>query len=523
MTTRRLAVVSNRLPIVINRIGNEEWNISQGSGGLVTALGPVLRDRGGLWIGWLGNSAEELQNSSFSEDLLSSGAAHAGYMLKSVNLTEEEVHKYYLGFSNEILWPLFHDLPTRCNFEPGYWEVYSAVNAKFAQAVVQYTQEEDYVWIHDYHLTLVASELKKLGVSRKTGFFLHTPFPPLDVFLKLPWRFQVLDGLMQHDLIGFQTGRDRRNFIGCVRALTPGVRVHGTGHVCRLVTPDREVRVGAFPISIDFNEISKTASDPRVEKQARAIRANLPGRQLILGIDRLDYTKGIPNRLQALRNALERFPELRRRISLVQVLVPSRENIPEYEMLKQESERLIGEINGQYTEVGWAPITYIFRSLDRRELAAYYRACDIALVTPLKDGMNLVAKEYCASRTAEDGVLILSEFAGAAAQLHEGALLVNPYDLEGVADAIHTAFTMGQDDRHTRMKNLRRSIRKQDIFAWVNAFLQAGIAKDLESFPQLEFFVPKRGRLPDEKEQTVLGHLSPGQKIEGLNDLKTLL
>ncbi|MGV8074166.1 MAG: trehalose-6-phosphate synthase [Syntrophobacteraceae bacterium] len=490
METGRLAVVSNRLPIVAHCGTNGKWSITPGSGGLVTALGPVLRDRGGLWIGWPGNSTAELQGSSFLDDLLSRGADQTGYTLKPVNLTEEEVQKYYFGFSNEILWPLFHDLPTRCNFEPGYWEVYSEVNRKFAEAVLQNTQEEDYVWIHDYQLALVASEMKKLGSARRTGFFLHIPFPPLDVFLRLPWRLQVLNGLMQHDLIGFQTVRDRKNFIGCVRALTPGVRIFGKGHVCKLVTPDREVRVGAFPISIDFNDFEQVASDPEVGKQAKTIRANLPNRQLILGVDRLDYTKGIPNRLHALRNALERYPRLRRRVTLVQVLVPSRETIGEYMMLKREIERLVGEINGQYTEVGWTPITYIFRSLSRSELAAYYRACEIALVTPLKDGMNLVAKEYCASRINEDGVLILSEFAGAAAQLHHDALLVNAYDVEGVADAIHEAFTMNQRVRHTGMKHLRRSIQKHDIFDWVNSFLRAGIERDLGSFPHMEFFVP---------------------------------
>lgn len=491
MEARRLAVVSNRLPIVLSESKAGNWSISPGSGGLVTALGPVLRDRGGLWIGWLGSTSETLRDPAFLRGLLSRGAAETGYTLKTVHLSDEEVQKYYFGFSNEILWPLFHDLPTRCNFDPGYWEYYHSVNRKFAAAVLKYTREEDYVWIHDYQLALVASELKKAGAVRNTGFFLHIPFPPLDVFLRLPWRFQLLDALLQHDLIGFQTGRDRRNFIGCVRALTRGgVRVFGRGQVCRVVTPEREVLVGAFPISIDFNEFAKAASAPEVERQAMEIRTNLPGRRLILGIDRLDYTKGIPNRLHALRNALDRYPDLRRRITLIQVVVPSRETIKEYDRLKEEIERLVGEINGQYTEVGWTPISYMFRSLSRTELAAYYRACDMALVTPLKDGMNLVSKEYCASRTNEDGILILSEFAGAAAQLHHGALLVNSYDIQGVADAIHRASWMEPHEIHTRMKGLRRSIRKQDIFVWVNSFLRAGIAKDLSSFPHIEHFVP---------------------------------
>jgi trehalose 6-phosphate synthase len=250
--------------------------------------------------------------------------------------------------------------------------------------------------------------------------------------------------------------------------------------------------VGSFPISIDFNEFAEHAASREVSHQARLIRANLPNRQLILGVDRLDYTKGIPDRLNAFVNALERYPELRRKISLVQVVVPSRETIRQYELLKQQIERLVGEINGCYTEVGWTPITYIFRSLSRTELSAYYRACEIALVTPLKDGMNLVAKEYCASSIDDSGVLILSEFAGAAAQLHHGALLVNSYDIEGVANAIYQAATMNRHEKHARMRALRKTVRKQNIFHWVNSFLRAGIAKDLSNFPHMEFFVPTR-------------------------------
>lgn len=488
--TRRLAVVSNRLPIVLNRGDDEKWRITPGSGGLVTALGPVLRDRGGLWIGWLGANSDEFQDTSFLDELLSRGAEESGYALKPVDLSAEEVRKYYFGFSNEILWPLFHDLSGRCNFEPGYWEVYEAVNGKFAQAVAEHTSEDDYVWVHDYQLILVAEKLKQLGIRRNTGFFLHIPFPPLDLFIRLPWRFQILNALLQYDLLGFQTVRDRRNFIGCVRALTKGVKACGHGHVSRLVTLEREVRVGAFPISIDYGEFAGLASTPGVAERARTIRANLPNRRLMLGVDRLDYTKGIPDRLKAFVTALDRYPELRGAITLVQIVVPSRESIREYDLLKQEIERLVGEINGQYTDVGWTPVIYIFRSLHRADLVAYYRACEIALVTPLKDGMNLVAKEYCASNTRENGVLILSEFAGAAAQMHHGALLVNPYDVYGVARAIHDAFTMDLEERRTRMKSLRRSILRQDIFHWVNSFLGAGIARDLSSFPRMELFIP---------------------------------
>jgi trehalose 6-phosphate synthase/phosphatase len=489
MKTERLVVVSNRLPIVLERSKAGTWNLKAGSGGLVTAMGPVLRDRGGVWIGWPGLATEDCPDEESLNELISKGANQSGYALKYVYLNEFEINNYYYGFSNEILWPLFHDLFPQCNFDPAYWEVYQKVNYKFARYVIENTQQGDYIWVHDYHLILVAQELRRISLKRRIGFFLHVPFPPLDIFLKIPWRFEILEALLEYDLIGFQTVRDRRNFIGCVRALL-GYKITGRGQVNSIAIKDREVYVGAFPISIDFDEFSDFAKTQEVADQAWIIHANLPRRQLILGVDRLDYTKGIPHRLLAFENALARYPQMRRNVALIQVVVPSRRDVEEYEKLKQEIERLVGEINGRYTEVGWTPVHYIFRTLSRTELVAYYRTCEIALITPLKDGMNLVAKEYCASNIEENGVLILSEFAGAAAQLYQNALLVNPYDRQGVADAIYEAFTMSMEHRHERMRKLRGLIRKNDIINWVNSFLRAGIAKNLDDFPQMEFFVP---------------------------------
>ena len=250
------------------------------------------------------------------------------------------------------------------------------------------------------------------------------------------------------------------------------------------------MRVGAFPISIDFRHFSRVADTKEVSEQAWVVRNNLQRRQLILGIDRLDYSKGIPQRLLALDNALERYPDMHGNVHFVQVVVPSRVEVPEYQALKREIEQLVGEINGKYSRDGWTPIHYLFRSLSTQELFGYYRACGIALITPLKDGMNLVCKEYCACSVGEDGVLILSEFAGAAAQLHTGALMVNPYDLEGVADAIYRAFKMEREEQSQRMRRLRRSIQQQNIFRWVNSFLRAAIARDLKDFPHSDFYVP---------------------------------
>lgn len=482
----RLVVVSNRLPFVLAPTGNGHWRLTPGTGGLISALVPVLSNRGGMWIGWPGTDDEV----PGLEDILGDAVRDAGYTFKPVMLTSAEREKFYHGFSNEVIWPLFHDLQTNCNFDPSYWSVYQEVNRKFARAIARHTKPEDFIWVHDYHLMNVAKELRAHGLKSRTGFFLHIPFPPFDIFVKLPWRFELLSALLDYDLIGFQTSRDRRNFIQCIRILMPDASINGKGQVMLLKVGGREVRVGAFPIGIDFGEFAKKAASPEVGERAQQIRADLPNRKIILGVDRLDYTKGICHRFEAFRNLLSRYRELHRKVTLMQVVVPSRELIPKYHDLKMEVERLVGEINGQFTQSGWVPIHYIFRPLSRTELVAYYRTAHVALVTPLKDGMNLVAKEFCAASIDEESVLILSEFAGAAAQLQKGALLVNPYNIEGVAEALLAAYGMPLEERRARMRKLRRAVRDHDIFWWVDAFLRSAIAKDLSDFPVPEEYIP---------------------------------
>ena len=482
----RLVIVSNRLSIVLTKTHDGEWHSEPGSGGLITAIAPILRKRGGSWIGWTGTVEEE--NADLSR-VLAEATNASGYTLEPVILSANERDKFYLGFANEVIWPLFHDLQTRCNFDPSYWAIYQDVNRKFAAAVAHHATSGNYIWVQDYHLMNVAKSLHELGVNTPIGFFLHIPFPPLDIFLKLPWRSQILRALLEYDLIGFQTLRDRQNFVHCIRALLKDVTIRGKGQVLTTRINGREVRIGGFPISIDFHEFEQQAATPEVDDQVSETRAAFSDRQMIFGVDRLDYTKGIPERLEAFRNALKRFPELHQQVTFVQVVVPSRIVIREYHDLKVEVERLVGEINGQFTQAGWVPIHYMFRPLDRTELLAYYRTADIALITPVKDGMNLVCKEYCACNE-EDGVLILSEFAGAAAQLQHGALLVNPYDVEGTAEAIYQAWKMSSAERRARLRTMRRSIREQDIFWWVNSFLKAGTMQDLDDFPVLDDYIP---------------------------------
>lgn len=476
----RLIVLSNRLPFSFRRDHTGKWRTEPSGGGLVTALLPVLRHRGGIWIGWPGGTEEV---PGIDSELAIAGEG-AGFTLRSVSLTPEEVRNFYEGFSNEVIWPLFHDLQLLCNFDPAYWRTYREVNRKFARVAHETSAAGDFIWVHDYHLMNVALELRRLGTKARIGFFLHIPFPPPDTFLKLPWRMSLIDALLQFDLVGFQTAHDRRNFLQCVRALIKDAEIDGRGQVVQASVGGREVRIGNFPISIDYNAFMRQAASPEVAARAKELHRMLPNRKLILGIDRLDYTKGIPLRLQAFHDLLTRYPDLQERVSLIQVVVPSREDIAEYRDLKTDIERLVGRINGSFVQPGgWVPVWYVYRSLSRLDLIAYYRAADIGLITPIKDGMNLVAKEYCACSIEEDCTLILSEFAGAAAQLGRSALLVNPYDIEGVADTIHRAYHMDKAERQARMRRMRRSIREYDVFWWVDSFLRAAITKDLRAFP----------------------------------------
>jgi trehalose 6-phosphate synthase/phosphatase len=483
----RLVVVSNRLPYVLRHGANGSWDVTPGSGGLVTALHPVLRNRGGIWIGWPGTT-EQIPDV---RQILADAATDSGYELKPVAISAEEMDGFYHGYSNEVLWPLFHDLQCQCNFVPEYWHTYVKVNRRFAHAIAEDCHEGDFVWVHDYQLMDVAHHLRELGCTDRLAFFLHIPFPAPDMFLKLPERHAILSSLLAYDFVGVQTQRDRRNLVQCIRMLIGGSRVRVNGHLHTVRTGGREMHLGSFPIGIDSAGFTERASLAAVDEIVRLIKASFGCGQLMLGIDRLDYTKGIPQRLKAFANLLERFPEVREQITLIQIVVPSRAGVPKYEALKLEIEQLVGEINGRYSTMDWVPVHYMYRALERDELLAYYRACGIALITPLKDGMNLVCKEFCACSSGEGSVLILSQFAGAAAQLGRSALLVNPYDVEQTADAIYNAFRMSPGARCARMRRLRRNVREQDTFWWVDSFMRAAINRQLKDFPVIEEYVPE--------------------------------
>lgn len=485
---RRIVLVSNRLPVVFKKNEQEQLEVRPGSGGLVTALAPLLRNRGGVWIGWPGiEDADEPQIRA----ILKKANRESGFTLCPLFLTKKEVQLYYEGFSNEIIWPLFHDLQSQCNFVPEYWEAYQAVNEKFADLAINSTTSQDFIWVHDYHLLLLAQMLRKKNLSSTLGFFLHIPFPPLDIFIKLPWRFEIIRSLLEYDLVGFQTMRDRRNFIQCVRMLRKDVRIESRKGLHHCIIGDREVKIGAFPISIDYKTFSSLASSKEVEKGAWHVHEKFPNQKMVFSLDRLDYTKGIPYRLEAIRTFLQKHPDKHKKVTFIQVVVPSRIEIPKYKILKEEIDRLVGEINSQFSKEGWVPIHYLFQSFNHEELLSFYRTSEVCLITSLKDGMNLVSKEYIACDIEEKGVLILSEFAGAASQLEEGALLINPYDIEKVAEAIFRALSLPEEEKKKRMRKMRRNTKRFDIFWWLDSFLNAAFQKDLVEFPLMPEYIPQ--------------------------------
>ena len=465
----QLINVSNRLPVQLKKYAGG-MRITPSSGGLASALGSVWKNQKGTWIGWAGRGDAEQ-----SEELLAKASTKRAYTLRGVILSDDEVTKFYSGFANEIIWPLFHDFPSRCNFDPDYWEVYQRVNRKFAQATAEAAADKnDFIWAHDYHLMLMAQHLREQGSVASTGFFLHIPFPAPGMFEKLPWRESILLGLLHYDLLGFQSSGDRDNFVDCLGRLLPAAIVKsGPPPILEVSFENRRTTIGYFPISVDFEEFAGRAASSSVATRSGTLRQEMNENVLVLGVDRLDYTKGIPERLKAFRIFLRRFPEWRHKITLMQVVVPSREDIQNYKDLRREVELLVTQINGEFTEPGWIPIHYLHRNLDRDELLAYYRAADIALVTSLKDGMNLVAKEFCAAQVDERGVLIISEFAGAAPELHGGAIVVNPNDLSGIGQALHDACMMQPEEKRRRMHALRNIVKENDVARWADSFLKS--------------------------------------------------
>ncbi len=479
----RLLVVSNRLPVSLS-YEEKHLSASPASGGLVTALSPVLRDRGGFWAGWPG----DVRNVSLREvrEMLEPLSAESGYRLLPVMLTRKDMEDFYHGFSNSVLWPLFHDLQSRCSFSPSHWDGYIRANEKFALVAEKHSRPEDFIWVNDYQLIPLGAMLQKRNPALTSSFFLHIPFPSVDIFMKMPKRKEILIFLMAYSFVCFQTPRDKRNFLDCLRVFFPDMKIGGRGHISKFSLEGKTFLVGDLPISIDFKAFTHLGSSRKVIARSRQIREEIRGDRFILGVDRLDYSKGIPQKLRGFQRALELFPELREKMTLYQLVVPSREAVEEYKALKEEIELLVSRINGKYGTTRWIPVNWRYGSVPKEELAALYRAADMLLVTSLKDGMNLVSKEYCASKGRDAGVLILSEFAGAALQLARGAVLVNPYDEDAIAASLLRGFTMEEGEKRRRMNFMRKSIARQNVFWWVDNFLRAASGKKLSDFSSRE-------------------------------------
>ncbi|MFN0091030.1 MAG: trehalose-6-phosphate synthase [Acidimicrobiales bacterium] len=457
-------VVANRLPVqqVVGPDGGVQWRASPG--GLVSAVEPVMAGEGGVWIGWTGASGEPPAHFAppSDDDTLARSA------LQAVALSEQEKQLYYDGFCNGTIWPLYHDAIERPEFHREWWQTYVAVNRRFAGRAADAAGPGATVWVHDYQLQLVPRFLRELRPDVRIGFFLHIPFPPQELFMRLPWRREVIEGLLGADLVGFQVPVGAQNFIQLANRLAGAV---GEGE--ELHWRDRTVRVGAFPVSIDRERFERLADRPEVRQRTLSLRRRLGSpRTVLLGVDRLDYTKGIDIRLRAFSELLSERSLHASDSVLVQVAVPSREEVGGYAQVRERVERMVGEINGNYGQVGLPAVHYLHRDLPQRELVALYRAADVMLVTPFRDGLNLVAKEYVATRLDDTGVLVLSEFAGAARELSQ-ALLVNPYDLDGMKEAIRRSVTMPADEAARRMQALRRQVAEHDVHAWARSFLAA--------------------------------------------------
>ena len=452
-----LVIVANRLPVdrVTDDDGKPGWRTSPG--GLVTALEPVLRANDGTWIGWPGGEEQDLEPFEFD-----------GLDLVPMTMSAEEIENFYEGFSNATLWPLYHDVVAKPEFHREWWDSYVAVNRRFAAKAAEVASEGATVWVHDYQLQLVPQMLRDLRPDLRIGFYLHIPFPPAELFQQLPWRRQILEGLLGADLVGFQLPGAAQNFIRLVRQ-----RVGHKTHRDLVYLPDgRVVRAKAFPISIDAKGFEDLARSDTVTDRAKEIREALGNpRRIFLGIDRLDYTKGIIARLRAFGELIEDGHLDVEDAVFVQVATPSRERVEQYRILRDEIDRLVGHINGDLGKIGRPAVSYLHASHPREEMAALYRAADVMVVTPYRDGMNLVAKEYVACRFDNDGALVLSEFAGAADELRQ-AWLINPYDINGMKSALLEASRAQSRDLTRRMRAMRRTVIQRDVAAWADSFLE---------------------------------------------------
>jgi trehalose 6-phosphate synthase/phosphatase len=455
----RLIIVSNRLPIIVER-RRGKLLFEPSVGGLVTALKTFYKSRHGLWIGWPGIELGKIGNEK--QELEAKLASESCY---PVFLSQADVEGYYLGFCNNTIWPLFHYFPEFAVYRKDFWQIYEKVNRVFADIIAGTAKTGDIIWVHDYHLMLLPKLIRERLPDAMVGFFFHIPFPSFEIFRLLPWRRQILEGLLGADLVGFHTYDYAQHFLNSVHSLLGYENVMG-----RIITADNITKADVFPLGIDYQRYNRAARSSSVRDQANKVRRRLLNRKKILSIDRLDYTKGIPERLRAFDLFLEKHPEYREKIVLVLVVVPSRTRVEQYATLKKQVDELVGTINGKYGTIGWVPIWYLYRALPFDYLVALYEMADIALITPLRDGMNLIAKEYIATKTNRDGVLILSETAGAARELGE-AIIINVNNPDEIVQALEDALAMPKKEQKKYNRIMQKRLQRYNVERWANEFI----------------------------------------------------
>jgi trehalose 6-phosphate synthase/phosphatase len=477
----RKIIVSNRLPVKVRKSETGKITFEPSEGGLATGLGSVYKEDDNIWIGWPGLC---LQEQAEEQEVTGNLARES---MQPVFLTETEVREYYEGFSNETLWPTFHYFSQYAQYEATHWQAYVQVNQKFSEQVVKCARPGDTIWIHDYQLLLLPQLVRQQLPDITIGFFQHIPFPSYEVFRLLPWRKAILQGMLGADLLGFHTYNDVRHFVSAVTHIVGYPATRGV-----IETEDRSVMVDAFPMGIDYDKYASLAASPQVQTIEAGFREALRSRRVLLSIDRLDYSKGIPQRLRAFEMFLKDKPDFHEQVTLIMIVVPSRDQVEKYKKLKEEIDELVGRINGLYRTLSWAPVQYYYHAYPIEELSAFYRMADVALVTPMRDGMNLVCKEYIASRTKGDGVLVLSEMAGAAQELSD-AILINPNDVNQICGAIYQALTMPEKDQKAQIANMQALIRKYDIHQWVQVFMdRLAFAKEQQNALRTAFLKGKK-------------------------------
>lgn len=452
-------IVSNRLPVKLKK-EDGKYIYTPSEGGLATGLGSIYKEGGNIWLGWPGVAIEEEKDRQDAIKNLKENN------MSPVFLTEQEIEEYYEGFSNETLWPNFHYFNQYAEYEETYWQAYKKVNQKFADQLSELTDEGDKIWIHDYQLLLLPALIREKHPNISIGFFLHIPFPSYETFRLLPWRRELLMGMLGSDFLGFHTYDDMRHFLSSVNRLAGIGNSHG-----QISLGSRKVLVDALPMGIDYDKYATLAADPEtLEKEVR-YRTLIGDTKIMLSIDRLDYSKGIPQRLRAFELFLQRYPEYKEKVSLLMVVVPSRDQVGKYKELKEEIDLLVGRINGNLSRMTWNPIHYFYRSFPLHALSAFYRMAKVALVTPMRDGMNLVAKEFIASKLNKKGVLVLSEMAGASKELSE-AILINPNNIEQMIRAFKLALEMPEEEQIRNLEVMQSSLKRYNIHHWVKLFME---------------------------------------------------